>query len=374
MNFFSFVQQASMEKNHSAALAWIMSDSNLAIDSVARRKFVSTLAEIDIKGNLLHVFLEYKNIDILLVYDDCVVAIENKIKISEHSSQLEKYNEILASDFKVKRVVKLFLSLVGESPSDASWVQIDYDKVLTELSKISCDSEIIADYLSNLSMLVNCKNEFLANHCNYPNVFLDGYKRKYEKKSAESALPSAKYISENGLETVLQKAFFLNLVQNIEHSFEHLIIKETRRTALVDFKNPTWIKKLSEIDGECIDIGIQIQGTSLKVQFENGLDSAGKRKKNSTGLREILNKYIPNMYYNYKLKMYDKTLKDSGWRLNPPRSPKSNYYSISKKIPFPEGKAGFLDTPSEECREIIKSSIKESREIIDEAYSYLTGC
>ena len=65
------------------------------------------------------------------------------------------------------------------------------------------------------------------------------------------------------LETILQKAFFFKLKEQVAIECAHCIISESRGNALLDFKNPSQCP-LIDFNGLKIDTGIQIQGRSIK--------------------------------------------------------------------------------------------------------------
>jgi hypothetical protein len=80
-------------------LAWLFSDSNQHFSEHDKLQIISSWTQVNAKGKLRASVAECNGIDILLDYDDAVIAIENKIKISEHSSQLSKYSSVLTEIF-----------------------------------------------------------------------------------------------------------------------------------------------------------------------------------------------------------------------------------------------------------------------------------
>lgn len=76
-SFFSFIQQASIEKCHSAALAWLFSDSNSHFSEDVKRGILSEWCQAKVGGKpekATKAINEYKNIDILIKCDDAVVG------------------------------------------------------------------------------------------------------------------------------------------------------------------------------------------------------------------------------------------------------------------------------------------------------------
>jgi hypothetical protein len=360
MSFFSFIQQASIEKCHSAALAWLFSDSNSYLSEEEKRDILHNWCKVSVCGKFENVFTEYKNIDILVEYDDLVVAIENKIKISQHDKQLFRYTQVLEGAFSGRKVLKVLLSLSGEEPHEKDWMSLTYDKVLESLSPHAPNSEIIEDYTENLERMVGAKNEFLAGHTKFKNVFTDGGKPKHLKWNDDCSLSdTASYISDNGLETLFQKMFFQRIIDGIGFQCKHTMVSETRGNALIDFKNPADLPMLT-IEGEAIDLGIQIQGNTVKAQFEVGLDSNGARKAKSVTKGQVLERAIPRIFEDIKLA-------EKGWRLNRPRNPASDYYSFSKKIAFPSGSNSFSDCPFPDSLTAVRDSIEVCMQLFRDA-------
>jgi len=88
---------------------------------------------------------EYKNIDILIFSKnaDFVCCIENKILSSENNDQLNRYKDIIESDYpSTKYKMFIFLSPKGIEPSDQEkWLIADYDsisKILNTILKNKC--------------------------------------------------------------------------------------------------------------------------------------------------------------------------------------------------------------------------------------------
>ena len=371
MSYFSFIQQASIEKCHSAALAWIFSGSNTHFSDDTKTKILSSWSNTPVTGKLKKLIVEYKNIDILLEFEDVVIAIENKIKISEHDNQLAKYTETLAGDYPDHKVIKLFLSLAGEAPTEPDWIKLEYDSVLASLKSFPVSSEIIQDYAENLECLVSAKNEFLNDHIKFPNVFTDGNKPKPQKLLELSILPNlpatAKYISFNGLETILQKVFFRRLIAMREFNCKSIAINETRGNALIDFRGLDGIPAFSLGSGNSIELGIQVQGKTIKAQFMDSLESSDNRSPRSPATKKKLDNSIPAIFEVLQLR-------DKGWRMNRPKKADSAYYSFSKKINFPCPKAEFYECSTEECLKTIVDHFNECAEILMDVHEGLASC
>jgi len=370
MSYFSFIQQASIEKCHSAALAWIFSSSNTHFSDETKTKTLSSWCNAPVTGKLTKLIVEYKNIDILLEFEDVVIAIENKIKISEHDNQLAKYTKTLAEDYPGHKGIKLFLSLAGEDPTEPGWQKLEYDSVLASLKSFPVSSEIIQDYTENLESLVSAKNEFLNDHTKFPNVFTDGNKPKLQKFLEISNTPylpaTANYISFNGLETIFQKAFFRRLIAKYDFKCKKIIISETRGNALIDFRGLVEIAPLAIEGGNSIELGIQIQGNTIKVQFMDSHESNENRSPESPAIKKILDNNIPNIFDAQELS-------DKGWRMNRPKKSDSAYYSFSRKIFSSNDKKEFYQFSAEECLKTIVDRFNECAHVLSQVNQELAS-
>lgn len=96
--FFEFIAAADAEKVHSQTIGWIFSKDCDVFDDNEKNLILKELVfgdskkEIDLTPSVVSV--EINDIDILITCGDRLVVIENKIKSSQHSNQLYKYEYI----------------------------------------------------------------------------------------------------------------------------------------------------------------------------------------------------------------------------------------------------------------------------------------
>ena len=76
-------------------------------------------------------FRERQNIDVLLLDEErrIAVIIENKVGSAEHSGQLDRYKETIHRQYPGWRVIPIFLTPDGASPSNDTYFAIDYGAV-----------------------------------------------------------------------------------------------------------------------------------------------------------------------------------------------------------------------------------------------------
>lgn len=311
---------ADKEKIHSQIIYWVLNHNNISFsDKVI---FLNDFLNLNLSSKIINpnieVVTEYKSIDILIIIDGNIIAIENKLKSSEHSNQLNKYDEILSNDFSRRTINKYYLTLIDDVKKNG-WVAVKYDVLKNSLLKIGFkndtgDKFILSQYLQTLTNLNGVSDEFLNNLKNFKCVFEDGNKSKHKKmsKSYKSDFgefsPTQKYISKFNLETILQKAYLINLVKSMKLEYDYKI-EETRGNALIEY---IIIPELS-YNGNNYEIGVQFQKYTIKVNLVNIEYQSSKSCNN-----------------NYKFfRNYTRTKQ---WRFNSPKT--KDYCSISKILDF----------------------------------------
>ncbi|MCH7494291.1 PD-(D/E)XK nuclease family protein, partial [bacterium] len=81
---------------------------------------------------------EWCNIDLLIVSESprLVVAIENKIDSTEHSEQLDRYHDTVASSFANWPKLFVYLTTEGGAPSHEQWMSYSYGDIHRVLSRV----------------------------------------------------------------------------------------------------------------------------------------------------------------------------------------------------------------------------------------------
>ena len=353
-SFFDRIGVADMEKVHSAVIGWIFSNDCKALTNQQKSELLCSLFHVNPSQtfNSFVVEVEHHDIDILIItdYNTCWV-IENKIKSSQHSNQLDKYYKIIngepvkigrkiqtIQDYKQMKSHYCFLTLVGENPKCTNnvWVNTTYQSfsialkdALTNASSNN-DSIILNEYLCCITNLATALDGFINNHQQHPEVFLDGANKKKR---------TGKYIADNGLETIFQKCF-LSHIRDKAQNFDDFDISETHGVALAEKKDIRSFKGYK--------LGIQFQNGSFKAQIPN----------------ERINANVFWAFWNNIIKKTNDGVEInkrsfSEWNYNPSKSQKGAYFSISKKIPNWYSKSvndivSDWDTMYNECITVLK--------------------
>lgn len=143
-NLFEALGAVRQELRHSNFLAWLLNPSeNHGLGDYALRKFVMLVArEInDPSANIspswplenAEIRREWRNIDILIAdpQKKYVVVIENKIYSGEHSGQLERYQDIVETEYPNAVRLFVFLTPYGMLPQneESDYLPLDYSTI-----------------------------------------------------------------------------------------------------------------------------------------------------------------------------------------------------------------------------------------------------
>lgn len=100
-SFFEHLGIADMERIHSQMIAWIFDPACKAFDEEQKNKLLRDLFDLDSVSNI-KITTEDNNIDILVETDKHIIAVENKLKSSQHDDQLTKYQDYIEDKYKKK--------------------------------------------------------------------------------------------------------------------------------------------------------------------------------------------------------------------------------------------------------------------------------
>lgn len=100
--FFECIAAADAEKVHSQTIGWILSDECGVFTQEERKSILQELllgqnVNFDF-GRIKSVDVEINDIDIQITCDNCLIVIENKLKSSQHSNQLFKYEYLTSNN------------------------------------------------------------------------------------------------------------------------------------------------------------------------------------------------------------------------------------------------------------------------------------
>ena len=175
-NIFHILGITREELKHSNFLVWLL-DPNEShglgrlfltkfLREIAASEISKELDEFDIeKLNFNNVELrrEWKNIDLLIVFDTHVICIENKFDSEDYSNQLAKYRKIICENFKNKKQIFVYLTPKGKLPKAIAerefYIPYAYKNIIDQIGRIlknhgtslsSGVHQYISDYLTTL--------------------------------------------------------------------------------------------------------------------------------------------------------------------------------------------------------------------------------
>jgi len=157
-NIFEAIGHTHAEERHSNFLAFLLDPqgSHGLGDAVLREFVLRTIRTvsrdarpIDLVGFSLSdlsstlVLREHRNIDIFAINDaeKFIAVIENKIRSSEHSNQLQRYREYAESQYADYQKVYVYLTPDGEEPSDVSYIPYSYSDIALLIEDIAKEGQ-----------------------------------------------------------------------------------------------------------------------------------------------------------------------------------------------------------------------------------------
>ena len=162
-NIFSVLNASRAEIRHSYFLGWILNPNGThGMGDLFLRKFLQDILadkkvadysqfdadSFDLRNVEIH--REWNNIDILVLFSQIAVVIENKIDSQDHSDQLKRYRQTLKENFPHHYGIFVYLTPYGSEPKDIEsakvYVNYSYEKISSLLNRIL---DIYRDSLSS---------------------------------------------------------------------------------------------------------------------------------------------------------------------------------------------------------------------------------
>lgn len=197
-NLFETLNLVHAEIRHSNVLAWLLNPNenhglgknflNIFIKwFVSENKtIIDGLNVFDIEMfnyNDVEIRREWKNIDIVIIIKEeeknIVVAIENKIKCSQHANQLKKYMEIIEKEFQYFEKLFIFLTPENTIPIDETWINFNYitvSELLDNTIKYKKDTlnENILNFIEHYNIILK---RYIVGNSEIEKVCLQIYKK-----------------------------------------------------------------------------------------------------------------------------------------------------------------------------------------------------
>jgi len=294
--FFEYLGIADMEKIHSQILQWILSKDNKSLTSNQKNEFISDFLNIS-NFHISEIITEYEKIDILIKSENGIICIENKLKSSQHSKQLDRYKKSILKKYGEINTNFFFLTLIDENSNDNNWENISYNKLLKSLKKLkiekNTDGFILIEYIKTLENFSTIINDFLKKPSDFLNVFDDGSKTKHQKKKEIKNIKQ-RFISDNQLETIFQKMYFKKVADFLQ--LKDYYIVETHGNAILGVP----IQKEIIINGKSFNFGFDYQKGTFKTMCISTDYDNSKSTDIPHQIPELFEKIKQNEKYGYK--------------------------------------------------------------------------
>lgn len=182
-NIFQILNISKAEIRHSSFLSWLLdANGNHGLGKLFLLRFIRDIATSDMVAELdeleitnlnfdnVEVRREWKNIDLLIIFDSLVICIENKIDSKDHSNQLSKYKKIIDDNFPKKKKGFVYLTPFGEQPNSnfgkENYALYSYEKIVEHLDRVldihgKSLNQVVYQYISDYS--TNLKRELMKN-------------------------------------------------------------------------------------------------------------------------------------------------------------------------------------------------------------------
>ena len=150
-NIFKILRVANAEIRHSNFLSWLLDpNENHNLKEVVLNKFLQEIINSsdsfdesvtieDIGIDNVEIRREWENIDLLIILDEYVLCIENKIFSGEHSDQLTRYKNIVETNFSDKTQIYVYLNPFGYSSYGESdiYLPLSYQVIIDILENLN---------------------------------------------------------------------------------------------------------------------------------------------------------------------------------------------------------------------------------------------
>jgi hypothetical protein len=152
-NIFSILGIERKEIRHSNFLAWLLDPNGThGLGPLFLKRFLRDIFLLDNPESANNVELdeartrnmeirrEWEYIDILLVSENLVICIENKVSSSDAPMQLKRYRETVRKYFPDQQATFVYLTPEGRNPNDEdehnSYINYSYEKISSHLGRI----------------------------------------------------------------------------------------------------------------------------------------------------------------------------------------------------------------------------------------------
>jgi hypothetical protein len=152
-NIFQILNISRTEIRHSNFLAWLLDPNGTHglgrlflikfLRDIAASERASEIDEIEIEDlnfNSVELRREWRNIDLLIIFENLVICIENKVDTQDHSEQLARYRRTVNDAFKQQKKIFVYLTPTGEEPRAEHerqyYAKYSYEEIIEQAERV----------------------------------------------------------------------------------------------------------------------------------------------------------------------------------------------------------------------------------------------
>lgn len=270
--FFEFISLADAELIHSQMIAWILSKDFQGFKEpvYCRKQILTNFFGLKDPEDIVEISTESDSIDILIKLDKVVLCIENKLKSSQHSDQLNKYKNFVDSHYGDVEKRFYYLTLIDEESGNQDWINKSYRDLFSVLIELKNENQIVEnangfileEYILTLEKLTGAIDIFLKGPKSFPNVFSESSLKKSQKRAIKDTKSELQlFIRENQLETLFQKLYFREVLKYLPPQ-RYYYINETRGDAILGIIT---IPERRLGNGKYFNFGLDFQRGTVKT-------------------------------------------------------------------------------------------------------------
>lgn len=295
--FFDAIGTADMERVHSGVIGWLLSSKCKAFTIKEQSNILNRLFGIQNGPTYTTIVpcLEYDHIDIYIKTTDANGndedwIIENKVKSSQGDNQLSNYQN--NTNINSANAHFLLLTLIDETPKASNWTNKKYSDLFsilrsqTRVGQNAAHCAIIDEYINTIGQLSKLVDYFIAKPQDYPNVFTDASLKKSQKRRNQYQSSTLQYISDNNLETLLQKLYFTKVKELIIQDVESRLIGRNYDCQIGETHgNAEIVIKLIPVNDN-IQFDIAFQNGTFKYAVSKDYGDTKNKQANKTDIED----------------------------------------------------------------------------------------
>ena len=264
-NIFEAIGQIRREVRHSDFLAFLLTPNEAHGLGVA---FLSSflgevfrasrpehralsLSAVDLKS--CYVVRELHHVDILCIdqANNFLLAVENKVDSDEHSDQLRRYREKLATEYPSFHRILVCLSPDAREPSDGNseWIPVGYDEVLSTVETVTEKCRDATD--KAVALVLDHYARMLRRHIVTDRKLVDQARRLYSKHK-----DTFDFIFENIPDD--QRSISNHAADHLKKHKDLEVVRSVK--SMVNFRPVQW-KNVEEFNKQCSDDWADLGGS-----------------------------------------------------------------------------------------------------------------